>query len=102
MVVIENPRIYPQMRVDPNDIVTLGRCVGRYQERYLDCPQRLVAPRDWKGTIAKSIFTARIEAHLTPSERALCDNLPTSQRHNAIDAVGLGKWALTQPWVVKG
>jgi hypothetical protein len=98
LVVIECPvRIFKQATV--NSILHLSRCVGRYQERYRENKQKLVAPHEWKGTIDGDIMTNRIEAQLTPAERAL---LPTKPRggldHNMLDAIGLGKWSLRQPW----
>lgn len=101
LVVIECPeRNYGRMR--EKDLVTLARVVGRYEERFRSSRIELVAPRSWKGTIDGDIMTARIEAAMTPAEVAILDTpkrLAKSYRHNAIDAVGLGKWALRQPFM---
>lgn len=98
LVVIENPKIYPQGHPRPNNLLTLSRIVGRYQERYKTSQQRLVYPRDWKGSIDGDIMTKRIQNALTPAERALTVGLG----HDGIDAVGLGKWSLRQPWMRAG
>ena len=101
-VVIENPVIYPHSKARPADILKLARIVGRYEERYQPYAKygvHLVEPRQWKGTIDGDIMTRRIEANLSAQDRlALTDILP-GVKHNALDAIGLGFWALRQPWV---
>jgi hypothetical protein len=89
-VVIENPQVYPRSKVNPNDLMTLARMVGRYEERFAHIPTKLVAPREWKGTIVKTVMLKRIKAAMTPGELALLGNCP----HDTVDAVGLGRWAL--------
>jgi hypothetical protein len=91
-VVIENPRIYPTTK-RPNDILTLARIVGRFEERYCDVRVRLVTPREWKGTLPKALMAKRILAALTPWEKVF----EKSWGPDAIDAIGLGKWALAHP-----
>jgi len=101
LVVIENPRIYPRQKADPNSILKLARCVGRYEERFGRSGRtrvQLIEPHDWKGSIPKAIMTNRIEAALTTAERALLPDLPKTKRHNMLDAIGLGKWSLKQPF----
>lgn len=98
IAVIEFPKFYPQGHPRPNDLLTLAAVAGRYQERYQGAAIQLVYPRDWKGTIDGDIMCKRIEAAMTDSEKALLPKEAESRRHNAIDAVGLGKWALKQPW----
>ncbi len=96
IVVIEMPRINAHGKARPDDILKLATIVGRYQERFRDAPmQRLVRPHEWKGSVDGDIFTDRIRAALTSEEAPLCKNAD----HNALDAVGLGKWALRQPWM---
>jgi hypothetical protein len=99
LVVIENPRIYPRQKANPNDILKLARCVGRYEERFGRSARarvQLVEPHDWKGSIPKEIMTNRIESELTFAEQAVLPELPKTKRHNMLDAVGLGKWAMRQ------
>ena len=91
-VVIENPCIYPTTK-RPNDILTLARIVGRFEERYRTSEVRLVTPREWKGTLPKALMAKRILAALTPQERVIAKRLGP----DAIDAIGLGKWALAHP-----
>ena len=91
-VVIENPCIYPTTK-RPNDILTLARIVGRFEERYRTSRVRLVTPREWKGTLPKALMAKRILAALTPQEKVTAKGLGP----DAIDAIGLGKWALAHP-----
>jgi hypothetical protein len=100
-VVIENPQIYPQSRARPNDILTLARIVGRYEERFRAARVRLVKPREWKGSINGDVFCARIEASLPERDRPALSAYRGGYRHNCVDAVGLGAWALRQPWFTK-
>lgn len=105
MVAIENPRIYPDgSQARPNDILTLARIVGRYQERYTGNAEyiQLVEPRGWKGTINGDVMVNRIKEQMT-GEEALTYlqgtfGVAKSYAHNAVDAIGLGKWAIRQPW----
>lgn len=97
LVVIESPaRIYSQGTV--TSILHLARCVGRYQERYALHEIRLIEPRDWKGTIDGDIMAARIKASLPADVRDRLPKLAKSVEHNMLDAIGLGQWALRQPW----
>jgi hypothetical protein len=100
-VVIENPVIYPHSKARPADILTLARIVGRYQERYACSRIELVEPRRWKGSIDGDIMLRRIEAALNAADRAVYDAVKCGYKHNFTDAVGLGKWALMQPFVRK-
>ena len=99
IVVIENPQIYPHSKARPSNILQLARVVGRYEERFKGARQKLVSPHEWKGSINGDIFTARICAAMTPAERQLLRSISDGVVHNAIDAVGLGKWAFRQPWM---
>lgn len=99
IVVIECPeRVYGKARA--KDIISLALIVGRYVERFKGTRLRLVTPHAWKGSIDGDIMVRRIEAAFTPAEQKVAVTLPTtSKRHNAIDAIGMGKWAFRQPWM---
>ncbi len=99
LTVIENPVIYPNSRARPADILKLARIVGRYEERFKDSYVELVEPRKWKGTVDGDIMVRRIEAAMTPYEKEVLAAYKGGYRHNAVDAVGLGKWALRQPFM---
>lgn len=97
VLVIELPQVYPGARdEDPNDLIQVARSVGMW-EQAVQCEEcHLVHPRKWKGTVAKEIHNRRTLAKLEPSELALLDalKLPASKKHNVIDAIALGLWAL--------
>lgn len=102
-VVIENPVIYPNQKARPKDILTLARIVGRYQERFDASPIELVEPREWKGSIDGDVMIHRIEGAFDAGDKRIVDTylskMSTTNRGNAIDAIGLGKWALRQPFM---
>lgn len=103
MVVIENPQIYPYSPARPADILTLARIVGRYEERYgrRAAVVKLVHPHEWKGSIDGDIMCKRIEAATPLQDRPALLSYKGGYRHNMIDAVGIGRWALKQPFVTK-
>ena len=99
IVIIESPQIYPNSKARPADILKLRGIVGRYEERFKLCKVRLVTPHDWKGSVDGDIMTKRIEAALTPGEAALAAPLARGTAHNALDAIGMGKWSFRQAWM---
>jgi hypothetical protein len=101
LVVIEKPMIYPNAKARPNDIITLALVAGRYRERFSEAKRvEYVLPREWKGTIDGDVMTKRIEAALVykdmPAVNAMRKVATGSVQHNAIDAVGIAKWATLQ------
>jgi len=92
-IVIELPRIYPLARQkgDQNDLVDLAYLAGALDS--VGVAGALVHPRTWKGQVPKEIMGQRILAALRPEERALMEKV-SAGRHNAIDAAGLGLWAI--------
>lgn len=100
IVVIEKPVIYPGSQARPADIMKLRGVAAQYEERFhMAGKVQLVEPRAWKGTIDGDIFLRRIEAAMTEYEQAVLAAYKGGYRHNAVDAIGLGKWAARQPWV---
>lgn len=96
-IVAERPQIYERGDVDPNDIVTLAIRLGRQLGRFPESPIGLVLPAKWKGQVPKPIHNRRVLDALSPAEEKvyLACGVSESKRHNVIDAIGLGKWALT-------
>ena len=103
MVVIENPEIYPNSPARPADILKLARIVGRYEERFSARAKylELVPPHKWKGSVSKDIMLKRIEESTPLLDRPAMLAYQGGYRHNMVDAVGLGRWALKQPFVTK-
>jgi hypothetical protein len=97
---IESQVIYPHSKADPNDILTLAREAGRVAGSCAaaGATVRWVKPAEWKGQLPKDVCHRRVRALLTDEERAIltrdCRGMPASKRHNVLDAVGIGLWAL--------
>ncbi len=99
--IIECPQVYPGTpQKQANDLITLAVMVGRYQEQFLarKIPVTLILPHKWKGTIPKDVHNNRVLSRLDPKERELYQTsvlgVPSSKRHNVVDAIGLGLYAL--------
>lgn len=98
LVVIECPtRVFDQATI--GSILKLARVAGRYEERFAGTLVELVAPRDWKGTIDGDIMVERIKNSMSGHEAAVLARYKGGYAHNAVDAIGLGKWALRQPFM---
>lgn len=97
-LVVEVPQIYPQRawKGDPNDLVNValaaGIVIGRVRCKKVLTPR----PHQWKGNVPKAIHHKRVIACLSVEERVVLNAayIPASKKHNCIDAVGLGLWAL--------
>lgn len=90
-VVAEMPQDRGQDRVPPADLIALSVVLG-WTLGEMCRPVTLISPADWKGSVPKSKHQPRIIAALSGAERAL---IPSGAlAHNAIDAVGIGLWAL--------
>jgi len=67
-IIIEGQRIYPKSKARPNDLIKLavlagaiaGICVSLYPSKRILIPQ----PREWKGTVEKYIYQARMYQQL--------------------------------------
>lgn len=103
-VVIERPHPH-KTRAPVRDIITLAVRAGQLGGRYLSqgCQIEYVEPGTWMGGAVKpDINQARIEAALTDADRRVVPHegprrlggIPKSDRHNLIDAIGIGLWAL--------
>lgn len=91
--VIEMPQVYthgPGAKADPDDILLLVLVVGGVMHRI--GADTLPRPAEWKGQVPKDVMTKRILNYLNDNEKMLLKN-KTNNNHNAVDAVGLGKWA---------
>ena len=97
-VVCELPQVYPHSKVDPNDLVRLAVRVGELKAlaEHMGATVTLVLPRQWKGSVPKTIHGRRIQGQLSPWERGIYSAVPcaASKRHNVLDAIGLGIWFL--------
>lgn len=100
-VVIERPKIYPGGRTkNPNDVLSVAINAGEWAGRYKHqgCEIEYVEPSGWKGQTPKEIQHRRDWARLSLEEQdvvsAAGKSMPASKRHNMLDAVGIGLWAV--------
>lgn len=99
--VIEKPRIYPgaKQKARAEDVITLAVRAGEWGGRLEHLSTiRYVEPHQWKGSVPKEIHQPRIWAKLNDKEKSIldkaCQGMAPSKRHNVIDAVGIGLWAV--------
>jgi len=101
-VVIELPQVYQQRawRGDPNDLIAVAVTVGRIMQTFEGTAGEtsVVLPHTWKGNVPKAIMGERILGRLDHEERSVLERLklPATIKHNVIDAIGLGLWALAR------
>lgn len=91
-VLIEEPTLYQHSKANPASVMALQLKVGELKGRFesAGCTVRLVQPRTWKGQVPKLVHNQRTLKALSDTERALCEGA----RHDTLDAIGLGLWAL--------
>lgn len=101
-IVVELPQIYPvgKWKGDPNDLIEVAFAGGRWTQylinQFFIADVQTIKPSTWKGQRPKKIDNEYTLSLLTVDERALVDALkaPPSKIHNAIDAIGIGLWAV--------
>jgi len=93
-VIIEHMRSYAFQRQkgDQNDLLDLAVVEGILIADALHF--ELVEPRTWKGTRPKRVQAKVITDALKPEEKAVLESVHGKRVHNAIDAAGIGLWAL--------
>ncbi len=102
-VVLEYPQIYRHgagSEVDPDDVLCLVLVIGHVWGTFHATngnKLELVRPADWKGQVPKRVMNNRIVGTLSPAEQQLV-HAKVRSNHNALDAVGIGLWALRRPW----
>lgn len=102
-VVLEYPQVYkhgPGSEVDPDDVLCLVLVIGHVWGTFHGLKGNtleLVRPATWKGQVPKRIMNNRIVSTLTKTEQDLVHDKVRSN-HNALDAVGIGLWAMKRPW----
>lgn len=93
-VVVEMPVVYPikQWKGDPNDLITVAIHVGVAVAVFSPfCAVELATPRQWKGQRPKAIDNARTLRLLSEDE---LERIEKKNSTHALDAIGLGLWAL--------
>ena len=113
-VVIEQPFIYPRGQTkNPNDVLALALNAGEWAGLYRQWAEvKYVLPFQWKGSVPKAISHSRIWGKLGDTEKTVVDlamergrscttkalgrPIASSRRHNVLDAVGLGLFAVSR------
>lgn len=102
-IVLEYPQVYRHgagAEVDPDDVLCLVLVLGHVWGTFHAVngnKVELVRPATWKGQVPKRAMNNRIVSTLSPTEQQLVHDKVRSN-HNALDAVGIGLWALRRPW----
>lgn len=94
----EWPQVYGGglTKEDPNDLLWLSATIGGLMSTFWNVPTTLVHPRTWKGNVPKKVHHERLKKNM-PSKAVAQTELflkaiPSGERHNVWDAVGLGFW----------
>ena len=96
---IELPQVYNQRhwKGDPNDLLAVALTVGalKFAVRKASAIE-LVPPHKWKGNVPKAVMLKRIESKLDTEEKEILSQISVakSKRHDVLDAIGIGLWAL--------
>lgn len=86
---IEIPRVSKQTK-NPASIVTLAISAGRMIERFPHEKLLCTFVDQWKGSVDKETYNARVLATMYDAERSLLHRLSQSTLHNVLDAIGIG------------
>ncbi len=83
-------------RKDINSILKLAFRAGFTLASFPAQRRMALAPRVWRGAsnATKEQVQARIARELTPTERALFQDIPKSRHGDVLDAIGIGRAAL--------
>jgi hypothetical protein len=99
-VVIEKPRIYDprQWKGDPNDLIEVAIIAG-YVGGAVYCSKfpKWITPQEWKGNRPKEVDHRHTMSLLSTEEKEVIKETKgvlKSQKHNMIDAIGIGLWYL--------
>ena len=95
-LVLEGQQIYGGPRKqDPNDLLPLAQVVGGVIAAVDHLNYRIILPRLWTGGVPKQVRQRRWLQVATESEKAFVSVIkPAEKRHNTVDAIMLGAWAL--------
>lgn len=95
-LVCEVPEVYAGKF--ERDLINLALAAGRVCA--LHPSPEYVRPAAWKGSVPKRVHNARVISMLSDNERKIVYDYPiaASLRHNLIDSVGIGLWALDRKY----
>jgi hypothetical protein len=100
-IIIEKPKIYPvrQWKGDPNDLISVALIAGwiaGFTDVFSDDIE-YVTPQAWKGNRPKEVDHRHTMSRLSTEEKEVIKETKgvlKSQKHNMIDAIGIGLWYL--------
>jgi hypothetical protein len=99
-VIIEKPVIYDPKRWegDPNDLISVAIVAG-YIGGIVNCRNvKWITPQRWKGNRPKNVDHRHTMSLLSTEEKEVIKEdwkgVLKSQKHNMIDAIGIGLWYL--------
>ncbi len=100
VLVIEIPQVYQGrfQKGDPNDLIAVavqaGEVIGHADAQRVIRP----SPHQWKGTVPKEVHHHRLLESASKADKLVIfqcfEKIPKTKQHNAMDAYGLGRWAL--------
>ena len=96
--VLEIPQVYDRKnwKGSPNDLIKLSIVAGKWAlwlEARGFCVD-YITPHRWKGNRSKEADNNYTMKRLEGPEVAVIPSLPKYKKHNVLDAIGLGLWAL--------
>ncbi len=94
--VFEVPQVYrgAARGADPADLLEIAGVVGAVAGNSPATNRVHFLPRMWKGQVPKDVHNKRVEAALSSAELSNIETRLVTQRHNTLDAVGLGLFFL--------
>lgn len=95
-VVCEFPQVYSRSKVKSSSLAPLMRTANYMVRQMRPDYAQFVLPREWKGQRPKEVDNQLTLRLLSDQERRILDgvDVPAAKRHNVIDAIGIGLWAL--------
>ena len=96
-LIVEGQQIYPGLRREnPNDLLPLAQVVGGVLSRIQHYRHQIILPRVWTGGKPKEVRIRHFIGGASEEEKQLLSNLkaPGHKKHNVIDAICLGAYAL--------
>lgn len=94
VLVCERQQIY-RTTPNPNVLLPLAMTVGAITTAVPASKVLLPLPREWKGSVEKSVFSERLLQGLSENDHKVLMRIKTkTDRGHILDAIGLARWAL--------
>lgn len=89
-LVLEWPEVYPDRKGKPNDLLYVSAVAGAVIGAHPNKKIFTYLPKTWKGQTPKEIHNQRIFEALPTFWQDSLEDFPAAQRHNVLDAIGIG------------